>query len=209
MFLRVRCIKLPSRWPKWQENPILAGFHRTHAPCRGLPVQRTIAIVPPLWSQCHWFPDLLGQGSREAIRYLKNCWRRIHCSFVRTRRNDVLSYVQVFACSDDGGLDWIFAHTCSIRDKVLTWSPKQKRIKKNLKQRQKKGGNCLQLGHNKRWCVEQPAWNAQAERHAIGYIARLKTAVRTAVRIAVTIAWSRTVRFKCGHHQPCNCVSRE
>lgn len=43
--------------------------------------------------------------------------------------------------------------------------PKEKRIRKGaLKRKQTKCGNCLQLGHNKRRCVEQPARNGRAER---------------------------------------------
>src|ERR1700688_502512 len=40
-----------------------------------------------------------------------------------------------------------------------------KRIRKGaLKRKQTKCTNCLQLGHNKRRCVAQPAWNGRAER---------------------------------------------
>jgi hypothetical protein len=43
--------------------------------------------------------------------------------------------------------------------------PKEKRIRKGaLKRRQRKCTNCLQLGHNKRRCVAQPAQNGRAER---------------------------------------------
>lgn len=43
--------------------------------------------------------------------------------------------------------------------------PKEKRIKKGaLKRKQTKCSSCLQLGHNKRRCVEQPARNGRAER---------------------------------------------
>jgi len=43
--------------------------------------------------------------------------------------------------------------------------PKEKRIRKGaLKRKQTKCRNCLQLGHNKRRCVEQPARNGRAER---------------------------------------------
>jgi hypothetical protein len=42
---------------------------------------------------------------------------------------------------------------------------KEKRIRKGaLKQKQTKCSNCLQLGHNKRRCIEQPARNGRAER---------------------------------------------
>ena len=44
-------------------------------------------------------------------------------------------------------------------------SPKEKRIRKDaLKRKKTKCSNCLQLGHNKRRCVEQPARNGRAER---------------------------------------------
>jgi hypothetical protein len=40
-----------------------------------------------------------------------------------------------------------------------------KRIRKGaLKRKQTKCTNCLQLGHNKRRCVAQLAWNGRAER---------------------------------------------
>jgi hypothetical protein len=40
-----------------------------------------------------------------------------------------------------------------------------KRIRKGaLKRKQRKCTNCLQLSHNKRRCVAQPAQNARAER---------------------------------------------
>src|SRR5438046_10405410 len=43
--------------------------------------------------------------------------------------------------------------------------PRQKRIRKEaLKWKQKKCDNCMQLSHNKRRCVEQPARSEQAER---------------------------------------------
>ena len=43
--------------------------------------------------------------------------------------------------------------------------PRVKRIRKGaLKRKQTKCTNCLQLGHNKRRCVAQPAQNARAER---------------------------------------------
>jgi len=43
--------------------------------------------------------------------------------------------------------------------------PKEKRIRKGgLKRKQRKCTNCLQLGHNKRRCVTQPAQNGRAER---------------------------------------------
>jgi hypothetical protein len=43
--------------------------------------------------------------------------------------------------------------------------PKEKRIRKGaLKRKQTKCSNCLQLGHNKRRCIEQPARNGRAER---------------------------------------------
>jgi hypothetical protein len=43
--------------------------------------------------------------------------------------------------------------------------PREKRIQKGaLKQKQTKCTNCLQLGHNKRRCVAQPARNGRAER---------------------------------------------
>ena len=43
--------------------------------------------------------------------------------------------------------------------------PSVKRIRKGgLKRKQTKCTNCLQLGHNKRQCVAQPAQNARAER---------------------------------------------
>jgi hypothetical protein len=42
---------------------------------------------------------------------------------------------------------------------------KEKQIRKGaLKQKQRKCTNCLQLGHNKRRCVAQPAQNGRAER---------------------------------------------
>ena len=43
--------------------------------------------------------------------------------------------------------------------------PREKRIRKGaLKRKQTKCTNCLQLGHNKRRCVAQPARNGRAER---------------------------------------------
>ena len=43
--------------------------------------------------------------------------------------------------------------------------PKEKRIRKGaLKRKQTKCSNCLQLGHNKRRCVAQPARTRRAER---------------------------------------------
>jgi hypothetical protein len=43
--------------------------------------------------------------------------------------------------------------------------PRTKRIRKGaLKRKQRKCTNCLQLGHNKRRCVAQPAQNGRAER---------------------------------------------
>ena len=43
--------------------------------------------------------------------------------------------------------------------------PRVKRIRKGaLKRKQRKCTNCLQLGHNKRRCVAQPAQNGRAER---------------------------------------------
>jgi hypothetical protein len=43
--------------------------------------------------------------------------------------------------------------------------PREKRIRKGaLKRKQRKCTNCLQLGHNKRRCVAQPAQNGRAER---------------------------------------------
>lgn len=43
--------------------------------------------------------------------------------------------------------------------------PRQKRIKKGaLKKKQTRCANCLQTGHNKRRCIEQPARNGRAER---------------------------------------------
>jgi hypothetical protein len=43
--------------------------------------------------------------------------------------------------------------------------PRVKRIRKGaLKRKQTKCTNCLQLGHNKRRCVAQPARNGRAER---------------------------------------------
>ena len=43
--------------------------------------------------------------------------------------------------------------------------PREKRIRKGaLKQKQTRCTNCLQLGHNKRHCVAQPAQNGRAER---------------------------------------------
>src|SRR5277367_1664557 len=42
---------------------------------------------------------------------------------------------------------------------------REKRIRKGaLKRKQRKCTNCLQLGHNKRQCVAQPAQNGRAER---------------------------------------------
>jgi hypothetical protein len=42
---------------------------------------------------------------------------------------------------------------------------REKRIRKGaLKRKQTKCTNCLQLGHNKRRCVTQPARNGRAER---------------------------------------------
>jgi hypothetical protein len=43
--------------------------------------------------------------------------------------------------------------------------PREKQIRKGaLKRKQTKCTNCLQLGHNKRRCVAQPAQNGRAER---------------------------------------------
>jgi hypothetical protein len=47
--------------------------------------------------------------------------------------------------------------------------PRVKRIRKGLlKRKQTKCTNCLQLGHNKRRCVAQPAQNQGQREHAIG-----------------------------------------
>jgi hypothetical protein len=43
--------------------------------------------------------------------------------------------------------------------------PKEKRVRKwALKRKQRRCTNCLELGHNKRRCVAQPAQNGRAER---------------------------------------------
>jgi hypothetical protein len=43
--------------------------------------------------------------------------------------------------------------------------PREKQIRKGaFKRKQTKCTNCLQLGHNKRRCVAQPARNGRAER---------------------------------------------
>ena len=43
--------------------------------------------------------------------------------------------------------------------------PRQKRVKKGAwKRKQTRCANCLQTGHNKRRCIEQPARNGRAER---------------------------------------------
>jgi hypothetical protein len=43
--------------------------------------------------------------------------------------------------------------------------PKEKQVQKwALKRKQRRCTNCLELGHNKRRCVAQPAQNRRAER---------------------------------------------
>ena len=43
--------------------------------------------------------------------------------------------------------------------------PRQKRMRKGAwKRKQTRCANCLQIGHNKRRCIEQPARNGRAER---------------------------------------------